>query len=109
MRKGASPLRVEAPLIRNGSELEHEPGTQLEGPRILADGAVLTKIGLRDVAVRVLERRVVEEVVAFRAKLEISPFPHVEVLIDVPVEVPLAVQSVHVAAKRSEVAEQRLG
>src|SRR5687767_16016898 len=108
MRKGASPLRVEAPLIRNGSELEHEPGTQLEGPRVPGDRGVLPKIGLRDVAVRLLERRVVEHVIAFRADLEVSSLPDVEVLIDVPVEVPLAVQSVHVAAKRSEAAEQRL-
>ena len=52
---------------------------------------------------------VVEDVVELRTNLELGAFRELEVLIDVPVEIALAVESQHVAAQPSKVAEQRLG
>ena len=90
--------------------LENEAQSHLEEPRVLGDSGVLSKGGAGDVAIHVLERSVVEDVVEFSAELELRAgvMAQGEVFVDIPVEIGFAVQAVPIAAEASEVAEQRL-
>ena len=67
----------------------------------------MTKSRAGDVTVHILERGIVEHVVQLGPELQLHGVlaAEIEILVDVPVEVTLAVETVRVAADRAEVAE----
>ena len=55
-----------------------------------------------------LEGNHVECIIKLAAELEVYFFPDSEVLVDIPIEVSLPIQAKRIAAKRTEIAQQRL-